>query len=220
MASLSQGASQLADRAGKKNEVVFIKQMKDLVVFRRAVFLGNTLSKQPGLDRHYLQSFKVPMIKVDKDDEWCPIDPEEEECCNILYRSQLPIPEPIRYGVHPFNYVGSVGGSKAYRYTTFGNEPFLQADKQLKDFPAYTFLNNYLYIFNIKTDYIRVEGVLADPRGAAPFQVCEGNQSCYSDEQEFPIDERLMGLIITDITKELGFNAPDEPTIVKVDKSV
>lgn len=217
MASLLQIASQLAERAGRKNDITFIKQMKDLTIFKRATILANSLGKNPALDKLYLSYFHVDLKKVDATDE---CSDEEIACADKVYKSVVPVPEPLKYGVHPFNYVGAPGGAKAYGWTTFGNEPYYQLDPFTGKFARHTYIDSYIYVFNKEIDEIRVEGVFGDPRKLAAFKSCNGAKPCWTDEQETAIDERLAELIIKDITGELRFNIPDEPVQIKVDKDV
>jgi len=214
MASLWQAASILADRAGKRTDITFIQQMKDLVVIKRARIIANSLSKSSNADRFYLQSFDIDLKLIDKTDE---CSQEVPECCDKAWKTIDKIPQPIRYGVHPFNYVGGPGGNMPFGYTTFGTEYFMQKRPIAGKRGRYTYSNDYIYTFNKEVPFIRIEGVFSDPRKVAKFRACGTTTPCYSDEQEFPIDEQNLEIIIKDITNELRFNLPDQPTQVKID---
>jgi hypothetical protein len=216
MASLHQAGSYLAERAGKKTDITFIKQMKDLVVIESARLKANSLSKTPSLASHYIQRFHVPLKKVDSTDE---CNEEAIDKCEMVYRSVLSIPEPIRFTSNPFPYVGSPDGGHAFGWTTFGTEPKRRVKKLTGKFPRHTYANNYLYIFNIEIDEIAVEGVFSDPRSVSKFK-CNGTP-CYSDEQEFPIDEQTLKLVYDEIiTKHLRLVIPNEKIQIKEDKNV
>lgn len=215
MASLLQGASILADRAGKRTDITFIKQMKDLIVIGRARIIANSLSKNPASAKYYSQSFLVPVEVIDKNDE---CSEEIPECCDKAWRTIDKIPNPIRFGPNLFSYVGAPGGSYPFGWTTFGTEEYMQKRPIVGKKGRYTYTNEYIYTFNKDLDKIRVEGVFSDPREVAKFRHCnDEGVSCYSDETEFPMDEQNLEIIIKDITNQLRLNIPDEPTQVKID---
>lgn len=221
MSSLTQGASILAERAGKKNDVSFIKEMKDMIVITSARFKADSLAKKPSFDKYYLQRFNLPLKPVDAGDE-CNTDIAE---CDMVYRSIAKVPQPLRYTVHPFNYVGAPDGSHGYGWTTFGTEPKKKHKKLTAKFPRHTYVDDYIYVFNKKIDVVGVIAVFSDPREVAKFK-CMGEDGvegkpCYSDEQEFPIDEPLMQLVIKEITSTFLRLVPNnEEILIKEDKNV
>ncbi len=215
--TLDQIASILAERAGKKSDNTFIREMKDLVIIKRARIIANSLSKNPSLDKNYMQGFKVAVKLIDITDE-CSI--EDPECIDKAWITTVEIPQPIRYGVNPFAYVGSIGGSKGFGWTTFGNESFLKRKILTGKNPRYTWRNNRIVIFNkdLTEAGLGVEGVFGDPREVSKFKACDGKKSCYSDEQEFPIDEQNVELIIRDLmTNELRLNVVNEKNVIRED---
>lgn len=217
MASLAAAASYLAERAGKKRDMTFIKEMKDLIVIETARLKTNSLSKTPSLDKYYLQRFQLDTKAIDPSDE-CASSVKD---CEAVYRTKDKIPQPLRYTSNPFSYVGAPDGSHGWGWTTFGTEPKRQAKKLTGKFPRHTYINEYLYIFNIKIDTIGVEGVFSDPREVAKFLTCGTTKPCYSDETEFPIDEQLLKLAFDEILyKHLRVFIPNEKIIIKEDKNV
>lgn len=191
--------------------------MKDLVVIKRARFIANSLQKSPAQDSYFLNFFNVSLVEVSSSDE-CDDDPE---CCDKILRSATKIPVPLRYGVHPFNYVGSPGGAKAYGWTTFGMEAALKAKPLTGTNPRYTYANQYVYVFNKKIDTIRIEGVFPDPRLLAPFMACDDSKPCFKETDETFVDEQTAELIIDDILmKELRLLPANEKTQVKTDHNV
>jgi hypothetical protein len=221
MATLLQVASFLAERAGKKTDYTFIKEMKDLAVIKRARFLANTLSKDPGKARFYLQKFKISLKKIDLTDE-CASSEEVAACCDEkAFRTEEKIPMPLQFGVHPFEYVGAPGGFKGYGWTTFGNEPYMKLRKPVGKNPRYAYSSDFIYIFNKDDEEIQVEGVFPDPRLLAKFKGCNGQTVCWSEEKDAFLEEQIAELIIKDIMAvELRIQFPNEPIQVKEDKNV
>jgi hypothetical protein len=220
MASLRNLASFLAERAGKKRDITFIRSMEDLLIVKRARFLANSLSKDPSKDRFYLQKFKLPLTKIDLEDECLETEDIDPKCESKAYISTDSVPIPIRYGVHPFNYVGPVGGFKGYGWTTLGTEPWMKKRDMVGGNPRYTYTSNKIYIFNKEISEIAVEGVFPDPRLLKEFQSCDGTV-CWSEEQEAFIEDEIAELILTDIEQNnLRLAVPNPPIQVKTDENV
>lgn len=220
MASLRDIASILAERAGKQRDPVFLRELEDIIVLKRARILANTLSKDTGKARFYLQKFKVKLKKIDLTDECSEkIDPK---CSEKAFRSIEKIPHPIVFGAHPFEYVGSIGGYKAYGFTTFGNEQFLQHRPLVGKNARYTYVSEYLYIFNRDSEEVQIEGVFPDPRKLKRFQSCgDSGKVCWAEEQEGFIEAELAELVIKDtMQNELRLNLPNEAIQVKTDQNV
>ncbi len=209
----------LAERAGRQLDIPFQKELQDLVIFKRARFLTNSLEKRPANKRFYLQAFDVAIERIDTTDE-CSEDLPEG--CDIAFRTIEEIPSPLKIGVHPFSYVGAPGGHKAYGWTTFGQESLFRHLPATGKLPRHTFINNKIYIFNDpNSEKIRVEGIFGDPRDLVKFMKCGTQKPCFSETENFPIDEATLELVIQDILmKELRIIPREEDIEVKVDKNV
>lgn len=217
MPSLVQIGSILAERASKKNDITFRHEMEDLAIIKYGRFLANRLERNPGMDKYYLRAFDVPLKPIDKDDECL----TSVDGCGKIMRSIDPIPDPVKYGAHLFNYVGAPGGYQAYGWTTFGTEPRLRKLPLIGGKARHTRVNSYLYIFNKDIDKARVEGVFPDPRLLAVFLQCGGNKPCYDAVSDALIDEQTAELIIKDILmNELRLLPVNEKVQIKTDKNV
>lgn len=214
--TLHQAASYLAERAGKKTDMSFIKEMKDLVVVISARFKADTLAKNPSADKYYLQKFNVPVIAVDSTDE-CNAEIAK---CDKVFKSVDQVPSPLRYTSNPFSYVGAPGGNYGFGWTTFGTEPKRRFKKLTGSFPRHTYINGYIYIFNKEIDEVGVEGVFSDPRVVANFK-CGDGTPCFSETSEFPIEEQILKLVYDEIlTRHLRISLPNEKILIKEDKNV
>lgn len=219
MSSLVQIASILAERASKKNDISFIKEMKDLVVIKRGRFLANSLGKNPAIAKNYLNSFEIDLELVDATDECNKTDISE---CDKIYRSKELIPAPIIYSSNPFDYVGAPGGADAYSWTSFGGERFNKHRPLTGKKARHSYTNNYIYVFNKAIDTVRVEGVFPDPRLIAKFRSCNSNgKPCFDETSDGFIEEQNAELIIKDILQnELRIIEHNEKDELKVDKNV
>lgn len=212
-------AEQLAERVGRQFDVPFKEQLKDLAVIYRSRFLSNSLSKNPSLKKYYSQSIIADLEEVNPDecDELDGID------CNNILRTVEQIPESLRIGPNPYDYVGSPGGMQPFGWTTFSSERFYIHNKYTKALPRYTKLNGRIYVFNEKNlEKLRIEDVFDDPRKLATFS-CSNveNIPCYSDTTDFIADNAVAQLIIEEIlVKALRFNPQDEKIEIKADQNV
>ena len=221
MSSLRQISSIIAERAGKKRDITFIKEMEDLAVLKGATFIGRSLAKNPSQDKYYLRSFHLNLEKVDTTDE-CNEDLEDLDCCDKAFRSVEEVPNPLKYGANLFSYVGGLGGAEPYSWTTFGNERYMKHKPLTGKKARYTYINKRIYVFNKDIETIRVEMVASDPRALAKFACCDDcNTPCYDVEKDFFIDEQIAAIIIQDIlANELRIAVPNEKIEIKEDKNV
>lgn len=181
--------------------------------------LANSLSKDNGKSRFYLNSFKLPLKKIDLEDECATeIDPK---CESKAYKSEAQVPTPLIFGVHPFDYVGPIGGFKGYGWTTKGNERLLKKRLYVGKEARYAYVDGYIYIFNKEIDEIEVSGVFPDPRLLKPFQACEGEKSCWTEEQEAFIEDQWAEIVLSDITQiNLRLALPNDKVQIKEDQNV
>lgn len=216
---LSAIAEQLAERVGRQFDVPFKLQLEDLAVVYYARFRTNSLNKNPALKKYYSQSIVVDLEVVNPDE--C----DQLDGCNLnnVLRSIKEIPQTLRVGPNPYDYVGSPGGMQPLAWTTFASERFYINNTYTASLSRYTKLNNRIYIFNEHNlTKIRVEDVWDDPRQLANFSCSALTYiPCYSATSNFVTDNALAQLIIEEIlVKELRFTPKEETIEIKTDKNV
>jgi len=207
----------VAERQGRQFDIPFRKLCEELVVMHRARLLTNSLQKNPAQKKLYSNSIIVELEQVNKDE--C----DELGGCegSDVKRTKVDIPEVLRIGTSPYDFLGSPGGDVAFSWTTFGAETFYSHNKYTKKKPRYTRLNNRVYIFNDNNvEKIRIEDVFSDPRKLANFS-CSAATSipCYKATSDFITDEALTQLVIESILSKFG-PSKDEAIEVKMDKNV
>lgn len=219
--TLSSAAEFLAERAGRQTDIPFVEQMKDMIVLKRATYITDRVAKRSADKKFFTHAFKVAILKVDKKDE---CSEEIPECCEAVYKTELSIPNPLRVGTHPFDYVGHLGGDKSFGWTTFGSESIFQHQPIVGKFPRHTYINDYIYVFNEpNATEIRVEGIFLDPRDLVKFNKCNGSAPCFTEESTFPIDGKILDMIIMDILNNVLRIGPHEQAQkleVKADQNV
>lgn len=212
-------AEQLAERVERQFDVPFKLQLEDLAVLYYARFRTNSLNKNPALKKYYSQSIIVTLEEVNADE--CD---ELADCnCENVLRTTVEIPQTLRVGPNPYDYVGSPGGMQPFAWTTFASERFYTHNAYTAKLSRYTKLNNRIYLFNEKNlEKIRVEDVWDDPRQLGNFS-CSALEHipCYSATSDFVADNALAQLIIEEIlVKELRFTPKEEKIEIKADKNV
>lgn len=216
---LTQIAEILSERVGKQLDVPFRLQCEDLIVIHYARILTNILSKNPAQKKYYSKFIILDLEEVNKDE--C----DELADCNYqnVLRTVQEIPQTIKVGSNIYDYFGSVGGSQAFGWTTFGSEQYMSTSKYIGKRTRYTVINNRGYIFNEKNILkIRIEDVFADPRKLANFSCStETFVPCYEATNDFIADEAIAQLVIQSILQnEFRLMPKKEEIEIKEDKNV
>lgn len=178
MASLNAIAEHIAYELKDPLNVVLKENIKFSIKYWRALLIRRDIARN-GLSDEFLQRFYFDLIPVDKADA-CNFNLD----CQIL-RSKFEIPTPIRLNNDIlFKFVGSVDG-KPWTYTEYEEVPYVAYNKFTSKEIRYTFVNRYFYIFgNNKLRKGAVQAPFSDP---TLINTSCTQDSCYSDDSEFPI---------------------------------
>lgn len=206
--TLNQGADRIAYALGEPTNYVLKENIKFSLIYYRALFIRRDIAAN-GQSDEFLQSFNSPLIKVDKGDNCY-----YELGCDVL-RTENKIPKPIRLKTDvPFKFVGTPTG-KPFAYSEFEEVQYRCANKFTANEPVFAYINEYIYVYNAsKLKFLRIQEILADPR---KINLCATAETCYSDDDEFPMPEDFMADIVANIlSKEFRILDPKD-TQVKVD---
>lgn len=178
MASLNAIAEHIAYELKDPLNVVLKENIKFSIKYWRALLIRRDIARN-GLSDEFLQRFYFDLVPVDKADA-CNFNLD----CQIL-RSKFEIPTPIRLNNDIlFKFVGSVDG-KPWTYTEYEEVPYVAYNKFTSKEIRYTFVNRYFYIFgNNKLRKGAVQAPFSDP---TLINTSCTQDSCYSDDLEFPI---------------------------------
>lgn len=130
--------------------------------------------------------------------------------CQIL-RTKYPLPKPVTsiFG-HLMQSVTSLDGSVIYSETSWNEYKYKNSKKYAKNKPDFFIRNEHLYItYKTGPRIISITGLFEDPLIAANYpsycdEDCEDCQNCQSyEEQEFPIDNELLDVLIEFCVQEL-----------------
>jgi len=215
--NLIQISELIAERAGRQFDKAFKKEIQDMVVYHRAAYMTDSLSRDPSSKIYFMQSFLVDLEPVSKEE--CE---EMASCgCEDVQRTVKKIPPTLLISTHPFDYAGSPGGYQSFGWTTFGSERFLSKGPVTGKRERHTLLNEYVYVFNNKNlKQLRLEGLFSDPRRLKEFKCVNSDEPCYSESKDFPIDDRTLKIVVDAILRTELRIPIEEKIEVKADSNV
>lgn len=201
MASLNQLASRIARIVREPYNHELLERIKDGIKDLRATRLRQSIERN-GIDKFYELTYTAPLQLVDKADN-CLVDVD----CDIL-RSVNPIAEPVRYKTDvPFTFVGSPDGIEFTFLNDLSKHRHMKHLKYMGETFFYYFRNGYLYLLNAKRiEFVTLTSTFLNPEDAVT--IC-GDETCYTDDDEFPCPADLVNGIITELLKtQFGLTKP------------
>ena len=218
MASLNQLSSQVATNIGRPFDVPLKKRIADLFKNVRAKYLRQSIQKY-GVDEVYIQKYVVPTTTVDIADS-CAVSIG----CDVR-RTTNKIANPIRYtNDAPFLLVASPSGKLIITFSQLFEVQLGEDDPYFGVIPRYSYVNNYIYLYNTNISNILVQAAYESPELIIPSATGDtctltATGICYTDDMEFPIPMDLIHDIKLEVYRELGFNKIPAETIIKMDSS-
>jgi hypothetical protein len=217
MATLNEIAYSIASKIGMSNDLEIRETIKFDAVNARAMFIRRDIGNNP-MSRNYLQSLpSLPIICADIN----------ADCGNVnlglksgmlVHRTKDPVPETVRTkGSSTFYYVGTIDKQTSFQEIQPEMIAAFSATKYTSNQPRFFLLNNYIYLINLPNKnlkYINITGVWEDPRHIN--SVCD---SCYSDDDEFPIPADMVSLITEYLIKIYSTQRAHEDQEVRVNNN-
>ncbi len=186
MNSLNRISYNIAEIAGKPNDLSVILRIQDLIVYYRALFLRRTIEHHSHIASHFIQSLTEDMIPVDTSGV-------PNLTNKIIFRTKNIIPKTIRLiNNELFTYIGGVDNMSPFFEVNERALSLIQYDKFSSKMPRYFIRENHVYVFNTKPDKLRLKGVFEDPRVIGNFNA----------DELFPMSDDMTSLIINTIIKE------------------
>jgi len=186
MPSLKQISDLGASRLNRPYDEMLKAEIRALFPGEITLLLRRSIDAN-GLDKQYVASFTVDLIKVDSVDE-IGID----TASNVL-RSENKIPIPIRYKTPiPFIYVGDVKSNFPFGYVNEYEKDFVKDLPNIGNSITYTWKNQYLYIYN-NTKLTKAKVIAA----YSSFNLIKDNTTTsngifYTDDMELPYPQDLI----------------------------
>ena len=203
MASLNFLAAEVTHLLNEPNNYDLTVRVKAAFKHLRATLLRQRIEKY-GIESTYVQRFVIQLQEVDKFDN-CLID---SGC--VIMRTINKVPTPISYPADsPFIYVGTLLGTPM-TMRSLVERNFAKHLKWADKAVSYDYINQYIYTFNTKLEFIEVQYLPEDPE--AVVNICD-NADCYTDDMEFPLPADLAEPIKTAIYKQFGVIKPIDPGV-------
>ena len=208
--SLNEIASFIAARLGKENDLLLIENIKIAVKYWRVFLLRQEIERY-GHNPVFMQSLVVELKTVDAADN------DVIESDFPLLRSVNTIPRAINLKTkNPFYVVGTVDERKAFTYVRPAGLLRLTGARFVKNYIAYTYFNDYLYVHcNKIIKYIRVFSAFENPEEVV--NNIDNLNQCVDNNVPFPIPLHHLKIIVENIVKgefqlsidKQGINSPN-----------
>ena len=202
MASLNQLASNVAHILGSPTNTSLKSRVKDEYKYLRAKYIRQSIERY-GVDSVMKISYVVSLVPVDIADN-CIIDIG----CDIS-RTENPIGRPVRYKTDvPFIFVGTPDGYTFTYIKSISESRYRRFMKHVNNAILWTYLNDYIYVFNNKIKQVRVDGVPENPEEW--ISICD---DCYNDDMEFPLPFDMTNAITLEIVKLFGVKSINDDKV-------
>lgn len=213
--SLNSITTVIAQQFDREQDEPFKRSMEVRVNAWRSKLIANSLEKKPQQRKFFAQTLWVPMECHSRIPCPTPIT-----ICNVM-RSKQPIPQPMRYGVDLFDYVGAIDGETPFNYAAPGTTSLNAYAKYAQFQEQYEYENSHIIVtrkkdINVQVNIpmIRVDAVFDDVAAIFAYN-CNSGQCDYWD-LPYPVPGDIRQMIIQYIL-QVDF-AKDRTTTPQVDE--
>lgn len=174
----------------------------------RSRLIKNSIDKDERERKYFKQTLFVPMVA--RNEVICSVPFEQ---CTIAV-SKCELPKPLRANSVYYDYIGNITGTKGFKQVVAGTVSIMMSGKFSKNMTLYRIENGLLYVYN-RPDLplVMVEGIFDDPQEASRFNcICGTSKNCDYWNEEYPVSNDILQLIIQSVM-QIDFNrAPNTPT--------
>lgn len=164
----------------------------------RTRLIRNSLERKPADGKFFMQTLFVKMERVSP----VPGCIETPDICPIA-RSVDKLPSPLRYGNQLFDFVGSIDGTTAFKFSPAGMGQYINAGKYSKNIVPYGWINKKIEVYNYPNlPYIKVTAVFEDPMKVMELN-CENGMNCDYWDQFYPCTKDILQQAIQYSVSEL-----------------
>jgi len=178
----------------------------DLINEQRSLFIRNEYNKKRTMDPYVQQ--EIPCLSLEL------VDPHN--CCVTvpigckILRTTKPIPNTIEF--HYKKGITSVGPviitAKRFTLIDYSRVPYIGEGRTTKN-AIYAFLyDNYIYVISKDPSIqllksIAIRGIFEDPTALATLTNCETNQSCWTPDDPYPMNQWMWAYVKGAIMQQL-----------------
>jgi hypothetical protein len=186
----------IALELGAVNDFTFKRTILARADTIREQQLKRTLEKTPQDRKFFVQEMQVPMESFNS------MEGIGDMICTWS-KPKCGLPKPLRANSILYDYVGSVDGSNAYRYTTRGAARFMTAGRYAQHFILYHRDRDMLTVEKGGIPSILVVGIFANPEEAYNINAkTKGCTNCDFWESTYPCSGDVIDIIINEIVSK------------------
>uniref|UniRef100_A0AAU8MHH1 Structural protein n=1 Tax=Geladintestivirus 1 TaxID=3233133 RepID=A0AAU8MHH1_9CAUD len=202
MASLNQLTSEIAHSIGQPNNHAVRENIKSSIIHTRNELIRHSYTQHGYSDRVLNYRYKVSLVDI-KDG-----DVELPDNLNILIenikRTEQKVPRPVRLTNNlPFMRISSVGykTNTEFPFVKETSARFTSALPGMGGLPCYDYINDYVYLFNLKGKFIDLNKMIIEAPFENPSLVEKLNgdagefSELYGDDNEWFLPEDMVGQI-------------------------
>ncbi|MBI2283307.1 MAG: hypothetical protein HYU71_06340 [Bacteroidetes bacterium] len=182
----------IASNLDKELDMPFKLQLMERVKYWRSRLLVNTVNKDPFQRRFFKQTLYLTM------------EPSSKIRCASLVNipvsaTQVAVPQEVIAGSVQFDYVGGADGSSPFQQLQAGTELYLSSGKFYPLCGHYEFINRFIVTDKERLPLIRIDAIFDDPQLIQQLSAACTGQTCDTWNQEFPVNNQIMQLIVQSI---------------------
>ena len=204
--TLNEITTLIAGRFGKELDMQYKQWLVPQINAWRSRLIRNTIQKNPQDKSRFLQTIQIPLTYGDYT---C----DTLQCMGSVSEE---LPELVRIGDTPFEYLGGVDLKSPYRYQDVGTGLWIETGMTAHLFHDYLLDNNRIIVPNERIGQLAGTGIFDAPDKAMQWQCNKAGVGCDWWNSEYPIS----GDIQTDLTRAIweGLGEPKEVMPAKADQ--
>ena len=201
MASIAQLVSELAHSVRQPNNQALRENIKLLIIQTRNEVIRRSYENHNYVDKFLTQRFKVSLTEINDGEITLP-EGYDEGFIDKIKRTTQKVPRPVRLTNNlPFDRVSSAGykTNREFPFIKETSARFRGAVPGLCGMPCYDYINEYIYIFpaknNFMLDSIVIESAFEHPNEISILNGTLSDEDAWLDENEYLLSEDMIGQI-------------------------
>lgn len=186
----------------------FKLMLGERVKYWRSRLIRNSLEKDARERKFFTQPIYVPMTKSSPVPCASPVD-----LCPVAM--SVDIPKPIRANGILFDYVGAIDGSNAFSLATSGTLSYLLKGRYSHNSIRFNYMAPRVLVYKDDIPTILINAVWDDPEAAAKLNCSTRNIACNFWDEEYPITNDLLQLVVQSIN-QIDFNRGVKPQEIEI----
>lgn len=172
-------ATIVAEKVNRQLDVPFKLMVFDIIKTWRSTLIKNTLQKTPQMKNSFMQSLMINTVPYSS--AGCDLP-----ACYDSAITTIPVPQSIRTGNNPYDYVGGVSGTLPYAHGTPTAAAYMKEGKYSKKQVWWYKSSDKIILSNAALVRVRIDDVFDDPLEVKALQCKEDGKPCDSWNEPYP----------------------------------